>query len=399
MTDTNNHQFWISRLMEHMTVLCKEIGPRASTSREECMAAGYVEQTLKKLGQIDIQRQDFRSHTSMGWITIPILAIASLAIPLAWAGGLWGKFVAGLFLIASSYTFWKFLQGKQPFFQTFVAHGTSQNIIAKIPPSGRVNRKVYLIGHLDSQKQRYLTPPPITGMLPINSTLLIVVPFLGGMALFLDILINRQAITWCEWLVGTLLFLTLLSVIVEEKQPYVEGANDNASAVSVLLTVAEFLRARPMQHTEVTFIFTGCEEAICVGMENFLRQYKPPKANTYWIDLEMVGSGNLCYVTRHGVSYLTRYYPAPELLDLAEQTARKHPELGVTGKQMIILEEVANLRNRRYNAICLAGYNEKGYLANWHRLSDNLDNIEPDTLLRANLFTLALLQEIDGCQD
>ena len=66
---------------------------------------------------------------------------------------------------------------------------------------------------------------------------------------------------------------------------------------------------------------------------------------------------------------------------------------------MIILEEVANLRNKGYNAICLAGYNEKGYLPNWHRRSDNLENIEPETLLRANKFTLALLHEIDEQQN
>jgi tRNA A37 methylthiotransferase MiaB len=62
---------------------------------------------------------------------------------------------------------------------------------------------------------------------------------------------------------------------------------------------------------------------------------------------------------------------------------------------MIIVEEVANLRNRGYKAICLAGYNTKGYLPNWHRLSDNLENIDPQTLSRANRFTLALLREID----
>lgn len=83
------------------------------------------------------------------------------------------------------------------------------------------------------------------------------------------------------------------------------------------------------------------------------------------------------------------------MVQLAAQTAQKHPDLSVIGKDMIIVEEVANLRNRDYKAICLAGYNAKGYLPNWHRLSDNLENIDPCALSRANDFTLALLHEID----
>jgi hypothetical protein len=81
---------------------------------------------------------------------------------------------------------------------------------------------------------------------------------------------------------------------------------------------------------------------------------------------------------------------------LAEKVARKHPELGVRGKEMLILEEVSNLRHWGKQALCIAGYDAGGWLPNWHRLSDNLEHIEPDTLSRAARYTWALLQEIDG---
>lgn len=183
--------------------------------------------------------------------------------------------------------------------------------------------------------------------------------------------------------------------MLDETQPHIEGANDNATAVAVLLGIAEALQAQPLQHTEVTLLFTGCEEVVCVGMENYLQRFAPPRQDTYWIDLEMVGTGDLCYVTRHGMSHLSEYYPAVEMVSLAAKTANQQPELGVTGKDMLILEEIANLRRRGYKAICLAGYDERGFLPNWHRLSDNLENIEPDTLNRAARYTWALIQEID----
>lgn len=399
MSRPNTAEKWDNRLMSHMKALCKDIGARPPTSRQERQGAEYVKKTLEQLGYQDIEEQKFRSQSSFGWATIPILLLSTLAMPLAWIGGQWGKFIGGLILMGSAYILREFLLGKRPFFQQWIARGVSQNIITTIAPAESARRKVYLIGHLDTQKQRFLSPPPVTGLFPILVTSLILSLVFGGVFLFSDILLKRQGVAWWEWAVWALIAISLISFLTDELQPHVEGANDNATAVSVLLTLAEILRKQPLRSTEVTFLFTGCEETICVGIESYLRQYKPPRENTYWIDLEMVGTDNLCYVTKHGVSHLTQYKPAPEMVRLAAQTAHKHPDLTVVGKEMVIVEEVANLRNRDYKAICLAGYNAKGYLPNWHRLSDNLENIDPCALSRANDFTLALLHEIDSLEN
>lgn len=395
MAELNADKFWTGRLMTHMAILCKKIGPRPSTSARERQAAEYVKEILQQLGCQDIQEQTFHSPNSMGWVICLIFLVASLAIPVAWIGGQWGKLIGCLVLVGSAYLLRENFLAKRPFFHRLIAWGSSQNIIANILPSETVKQRVYLIGHLDTQKQRFLSPPPNAGQLKFLSTASILTPVMGGIFLLIDVITNQQGIAWWEWTIGILISLSLLGCLLEEWQPHIEGANDNATAVSILLTIAEILQTQPLRHTEVVLLFTGCEEVMCVGMENYLRQYKPPKENTYWIDLEMVGTGNLCYVTRHGVSYLTQYEPAPDMVGLAARTAQRNPDLAVLGKDMLIVEEVANLRNQGYQAICLAGYSEKGYLPNWHRLSDTLENIEPETLNRANRFTMALLQEID----
>ena len=83
------------------------------------------------------------------------------------------------------------------------------------------------------------------------------------------------------------------------------------------------------------------------------------------------------------------------MVELAARAANKHADLGVRGKEMLIMEEVSTLRRHGYKALCIAGYDQDGYLPNWHRLSDNLAHIEPDTLSRAARYTWALLHEID----
>jgi hypothetical protein len=62
---------------------------------------------------------------------------------------------------------------------------------------------------------------------------------------------------------------------------------------------------------------------------------------------------------------------------------------------MLILEEVASVRRRGYHGLCIAGYDKNGYLPNWHRVTDVLENIEPPTLERAARYIWALMQEID----
>lgn len=397
MTDKTLNSLQAENLMTHMRILCKEIGPRPPTSAQERQAAEYVKKTLTELGFKNIQEQTFKSQDSFGWVVIPVALSAALGMPIARMGGQWGKLVGGLLLLGDAYAFKESVtRARPPFFQELIAQGTSQNLIVQIPPTSSVKRKVFLIGHLDTQKQRFLTPPPKPELLKPMATASLFLATLGGLSLLSDVLFKRKGVAWWQRLIGAALFSGLLGLLFDETQPHIEGANDNATAVAVLLGIAEALRTSPLQHTEVTLLFTGCEEVVCVGMENYLQHFKPPKEDTYWIDLEMVGTGNLCYVTKHGTSYLTEYTPDPELVELAAQTARKHPELAVIGKEMLILEEVSNLRHHGYKAICIAGYDEGGWLPNWHRLSDNLENIEPETLSRAARYTWALLQEIDN---
>ena len=65
----------------------------------------------------------------------------------------------------------------------------------------------------------------------------------------------------------------------------------------------------------------------------YLDAHKPPTEGTYWIDVEMVGTGNIAYATKHGISYLTENLPGAEILGYAERTAKENPDLHVTGYQ------------------------------------------------------------------
>ncbi len=382
-------------LMQHMRAICKDIGPRPSTSAQERQTADYVKDTLHRLGISDVQRQPFNSQNSSGWITIPSFVSGLLGIILAVFGGQWGKITGSVLLMGSGFIFRQSLLTIPPFFERWIARWPSENVIARAPATGVARQTVYLVGHLDSQKQRFQFPPSPYWAMRTYTSLPIVVGVLGGLLLLVAVVLDVQVPPLALWLAGAAYVYGLIGAIYDETQPHVEGANDNATAVSLLLGAAQALHSTPLQHTDVVLLFTGCEEVGCVGMEKYLQAHAPSTDTTLWIDIEMVGTGELCYVTGHGISHFSRYRPHPRMVALAEETARKHPNLRVSGKGMVILEEISNLWRRKYKAICLAGYNAQGMLANWHRLSDNLDQIEPETLCRAACYTWALLQEID----
>jgi len=382
-------------LMAHMRAIC-EIGPRPATSDKEREAAAYAKAVLDLLGLDGVEEEQFKSQPSFGWIVGPIMVMFSLAMPIAYFGGTWGKVVGAAIFLAATYTMWGFQRAIPPFFQRLIERGVSQNLTLHLPPVGIPRRTAYLIGHLDTNKQRMTAPPPAPALMKPMSTLSLLFGLFGAGSLVFDLVVGREGIGWWQWLVAVLLASSLPSLLFGEHQPYIEGANDNATAVAVLLGMAEALKAHPLQNTETVLLFTGCEEAICVGIENYVKRHKPPKEDTYWIDLEMVGTGGLCYVTRHGIGYLAHYRPHPEMVTLARQAAEKQPGLRVGPRDMLILEEVSNLRRRGYRALCLAGYGEDGHLPNWHRVTDTLDKIEPETLARAAQFTWALVQEIDA---
>lgn len=396
MREAVPHGLRIENLMAHLRVLCKEIGPRPPTSSEERRAADYVKKTLADMGYTDVKEQPFKSQNSYGWILIPTALMGALGMTIDTPRRRWGQITGGALCLGGAYTLLGFTRARFPFFQRLIARHNSQNVSVTMPARRPPEREVVLIGHLDTQRQRFLAPPPWPALMKPLLTALPLLAALGGLSRWWDALVGHGERRGWQKLLALALWAGVGGVVLDEFQPHVEGASDNASAVAVLLGLASALQAAPLNKTRVTLLFTGCEEPICVGMEHYLRAFEPSAAGTYWIDLDMVGGPHPCYATRHGISYLTGYAPDEELLDLAAQTASEHPELEVIGKEMLTLDEVSNLRDHGRAALLVSSHGEDGWLLHWHRTTDTLENVDQAGLSRAAQYTWALLQTIDA---
>ncbi len=383
------------QLLTHVEWLAQHIGPRPAGSPAEQQARNYVRRVLYDAGFASAQIEEFSFPATDTWghLFFAAIGLTALGNVLALAGPI-GKFIGGAAALFSGYHLRQsFTSAKQPLSALYLK-GTSSDLVTRILAEGEPRRRVVLIGHTDTNKARVTFSPWFKRFLPLSLTLGITLPLINGVALLAEAnglkraKIVRQLSLW-----NLLAFLPIL--LWDEKGDYVDGANDNATAVACLLGLAAHLKQHPLSHTEVWLAFTGAEEAGGLGTHALLDRYERELRDAWFIDFEMVGTHKVAYLTQHGVSPLTRYKPDADLVALARQASMWHPDLGVMGCPLTIVEEVGALQARGYRGICLAGIGADGWLANWHQASDNLANIEPSGIERAARFALAMMQMLD----
>ncbi len=381
-------------LMEHVRALAQDIGPRPTGHSEEEQARDYIRRVLHDAEITDIEEMPFPAWDTWGYLLI-VPASLSLMGNILGKIGRFGKLVGGTLTLASAYDLYLSARNSRQFFSFLYPKRQTANLIVRVPVVKEPQHRVVLIGHTDTNKRRGTFAPTVKRFLPLSMTAGIVLAAINGIAQIAQGISGRKKADIIQrasfW--GLAAFLPLL--LLDEKDGYIDGANDNATGVACLLGLGAHLRQNPLFHTEVWLAFTGAEEVGCLGIQELLDVYGEELADAWFIDFEMVGTKDVAYVTRHGVSYLSSYTPDAESMQLAKETSAQYPELGIYGRPMVIVEEVGALHSRGYRGICLVGVGEDGWLANWHQYSDNVDNIEPTGIERAARFALAMMRRLD----
>lgn len=381
-------------LMSHVRVLAEEIGPRPAGHVEEMRARQYIRQVLARLGFQEVETLFFPAPDTWGYgLNNPmLLALLSNLLP-----GQVGRVVGGLTALGSAYAMWRTMRiGRQPLTK-LAPRRQSATLIARVPAAEAPRRKLVLLAHTDSNKDRPSFDPRVKRALLSLGSVALGVTLGNGLAQLSEALTPGEVTRKGRRASVLALLLSLLIGLYDEQGDYIPGANDNASAVACVLGLAARLQQQPLRHTEVWLAFTGAEEVGCLGAHALLDTYGDALQDAWFLDFEMVGSQEIAYVTRHtGFSYLTTYRPDPASLAWARAVARAHPDVGIRGRELVIGEEVGALRLRGYRGLCLAGLAPDGWLENWHQATDDVDHIVPAGLETAARFAWEMLQALDA---
>jgi hypothetical protein len=253
----------MSQATEHLHQLATVIGPRPATTDAEAEAADYIESVFRDRG-VDVERQEFDSPRTYGWAyALYHLLTIGAAIASGWDFLAWPA-VAVSVLVA--FLMWMDMDTRFGLSGWLPPKGPSQNIIARHVPKARRGERptrVVIVAHYDTAKASLAFAPGTVGNFSTTFALM------KWCTLLVPVFVLTGALpptaSWDPWLWYATLAVSaylivpfVINVHRELFMPAVDGANDNASGVAVMLGVMERIvpaaddlgtrSFRPVQH-------------------------------------------------------------------------------------------------------------------------------------------------------
>lgn len=404
MGETEFTGSWLGeRALEHARVLARR--GRGSATQAEAEAARYVQDALVQLGLEDVHQQPFRGLRSI-WLFLSLaFGLALVGHAAIWmlsaALGKWEALVVSLIAFGMSfYLLWRKFTFRSYPLQEMLPHGPSQNVTAVIQPRGDVLSKVVLVSHLDSHRAVFWYASDwLARAYGLASPLVVWGVAAAPLLYALRAVTEWQVFGWLGLALGALHFLGWFSGVTADLGPYSPGANDNAASVGIVLALAEWLKAEPLEHTEVHLAFTGCEETGCDGMLALLREQGEALKDALFVDLELPGIGErLVYLPAEGV-VRRRRIPA-EVERLVRQMGEGFSLQAASGSAAGYFTEAGAAWEHGFKAVCLVTMPEgSNLLPEWHRLTDRAERLQPAALERMGELVWEMLGRVDKKPD
>jgi hypothetical protein len=385
----------VDHWLRHVRSLAEDIGPRGSTTESERQASDYCNRTLTDLG-LQVHVEAFSSARS---IYQPHL-MAALTMLVAFAiYPLHGRLSAGIAALLSFVALASDLMElsfRDNLLRRLVPKGSSQNVIATVPPLREPRRDLVLIGHVDSHRTPIIFRTQRWVSVYQSFTTIAFVLFLAQVLLYILGTITQWAWIWPVTALCAICAVLLAALCIQaDRTPFSAGANDNATGAGLVLALGENLRTEPLQHTRVWLVCTGCEEVQHYGAIDFFQRHKTDLHHPVVIVLETLGCAGPAWLVKEGI--VIPFRADRDLIKLAERLSDEHPEWGAYPTQIKGGNtEMADALRVGIPAITLMGMGPRGETPYWHQVEDTFDKMDPEVMERAYAFTWALIQALDA---
>jgi hypothetical protein len=385
----------VTAWLERIRFLSEEIGPRGPTQEGERKGAEFARSEFTKFGLAPVW-ETFKSAKSIfqpHLIGSIGMLIAFIIYPL---GGTSTAFIAALISILVLATELLELGFQNNLYRLILPKGESQNVHAVIPPCGEHTGDLVIVGHLDSQRTPFIFRTPKHVKFYDNFVTLVFITFIIQVLVYSLAVFFHFSWAWYVTIPTAICAAMLAAICIEaDSTPFTSGANDNATAAGMVLTLAEQFAKKPLEHTRVWAICTGCEEVQHYGMIDFYQRHLSDLKNPKALVFEMLGCAGPAWLTKEGI--VVPFKADPELVKTAEQLAVEHPEWGaypakISGGN----SEMADAIRNKIPTIALFGMTRDGVAPYWHQRADTFDKMDTDVLERTWEFTNALIREIDN---
>jgi acetylornithine deacetylase/succinyl-diaminopimelate desuccinylase-like protein len=348
---------------------------RPSASDGERRAADWLAGELRAAGCRDVRVEEERAHGGYWW-PLGLLNIGPL---LAAARGRLAAALTGTAAAAAVYD--DVSGGRLWFRRRALRQRSTWNVVAEAGERD-APRTVVLVSHHDAAHSGLVFHPALPRLamermpklhaeadqsLPIMYGV-----FLGPLLLALWGLTGRRLFRGLGRFFAAGAAVAMADIGARRVVP---GANDNLSAVAVLVALAHSLREDPPEGVRVILLSTGSEESFMEGMQAFGRRHFPdlPPATTEFVCIECVGSPQLCLVEGEGMLRMRRYTERSR-----EALARAGAAAGVElrrGLRTVAATDGLIALRAGYPTCTLGGVDETKFPSNYHWPSDTPDNV------------------------
>ncbi|MCK9248178.1 MAG: M28 family peptidase [Solirubrobacteraceae bacterium] len=165
------------------------------------------------------------------------------------------------------------------------------------------------------------------------------------------------------------------------RSPTVPGANDNLSAVAVLVALAERLRADPLPGLRVWIVSAGAEETMQDGIRAFLARHRDelPVDRTWFLNNDTVGSRDLILVEGEGPFWMEDYAD-PAFRDLAMRCADRAGVRIERGFRARASTDAVIPSRAGYPTVLLSSLGPWRAASNYHLMTDTPDRLDLGTV-------------------
>jgi hypothetical protein len=278
----------------------------------------------------------------------------------------------------------------------------STNVYGKILPEGTVKTRLVIGGHHDANWEFTLLRKSwiVFGIIIVlTNTLPYLLSGIFGLKIVFYTLSNPYlflpAIDFIFLIFFTILnpFFIYSTFNMISNTPVI-GADDNLSALAVILAIARHLKINKLKNTEVWLVSHGCEEIGDRGSKRFSKKHYNELKDAFVINLDTVGG--------KGISF--RFVTAEVMFiiklskEIAVELAKIAEELNIPyqiGKIEAYTDSMAYAQNK-IEVCSIVGFPEKGFPRHYHTKYDTLDKIDVNSLWNCYRILLQFIEKVDN---
>ena len=388
-------------LLDFIVEICDKVGARPPGSEAERKTAQIIAKRLEKCCD-EVVIEEFVTCPRVLQALIDFVVYSYLVALILY---LFLPYLSAVFVaIGISVFYLTRFRGKE-ILDKFARKARSQNVIGRIKPTGKVKKYVIFSGHHDSAYMMPLFQPKYLRYVPLIQNMGVI----GAISLLILSILKSLAVLGVEVLdwrpvfgvsiydlllvipVIGLLFALFFKLNMVTKTPVI-GANDNLSAVAVVLGLAEIVSQNRPKNIEALFVSFGSEEPGLKGSRRFVEMHPNIAKNAYLINLEMLGTGELFIdVKENSIGVKHSKELAEIVMNAGERVGLKVDTVALPYGDT----DAASFSRKGFHAITIIALSPRLELMKWHLPDDVPENISEENLQKALKLCKAVLEDID----